>query len=211
MVSFGDTGNLRKIPVGSRKSITTSWSPSFSHSSCIPYFPEGIVTASHLPLTTYPSQPVGANTHSPVRSARVSLPAKMEAVASPGHVALSGGGLQVSPSKVFVHPAAKGRSARAPAVKCFRASVKCAVIHAAAVRTEPRSRCAAPALQGTVRQNFSEVKVSRTPALRHYLLCQVPSTEVMVVKGQRPTHSVQVVWEQQQTRPATVHLQLWYT
>lgn len=49
MVSFRDTGNLRKIPVGSRKSITIPWSPSFSHSSCIPYFPGGMVTASHLP------------------------------------------------------------------------------------------------------------------------------------------------------------------
>lgn len=49
MVSFRDTGNLRKIPVGSRKSITIHWSPSFSHSSCIPYFPGGMVTASHLP------------------------------------------------------------------------------------------------------------------------------------------------------------------
>lgn len=49
MVSFRDTGNLRKIPVGSRKSIMIPWSPSFSHSSCIPYFPGGMMTASHLP------------------------------------------------------------------------------------------------------------------------------------------------------------------
>lgn len=48
MVSFRDTGNLRKIPVGSRKSMLIAWSPSFSHSSCIPYFPGGMVTASHL-------------------------------------------------------------------------------------------------------------------------------------------------------------------
>lgn len=49
MVSFLDTWNLRRIPVGSRKSIGILWSPSFSHSSCIPYFPGGMVTASHLP------------------------------------------------------------------------------------------------------------------------------------------------------------------
>lgn len=61
MVSFRDTGNLRKIPVGSRKSITIRWSPSFSHSSCIPYFPGGMVTASHLPSA--PLLLTGTHTH----------------------------------------------------------------------------------------------------------------------------------------------------
>lgn len=49
MLLLRDTGNFRKIPVGNKKSIMISWSPSFSQSSCIPYSPGGMVAASHLP------------------------------------------------------------------------------------------------------------------------------------------------------------------